>query len=62
MLILLISKSLTSIFIIKIYNNTVLIIYVDVIGCLLKVECYLLLLLGNIQNIAFIVYIVMEMQ
>ena len=42
MFILLICNSLTSKFIVEIDDNAIAVIYVDLISCLLKVECYFL--------------------
>ena len=44
-------KSLISKFIIEIDVNPIVVIYVDLISCLLQVDCYFLLLLGNAKNI-----------
>ena len=43
MFILLICNSLTSKFIVEINDNAIAVIYVDLISCLLKVECYFLI-------------------
>ena len=42
MFILLICSSLASKFIVEIDDNAIAVIYVDLISCLLKVECYFL--------------------
>ena len=52
MFILLICNSLTSKFIVEIDDNAIAVIYVDLISCLLKVECYFFKFrLGNAKNI-----------
>ena len=51
MFILLICNSLISKFIVEIDDNATAAIYVDLISCLLKVECYFFKLLGNAKNI-----------
>ena len=52
MFILLICSSLTSKFIVEIDDNATAVIYVDLISCLLKVECYFFkTLLGNAKSI-----------
>ena len=50
MFILLICNSLTSKFIVEINDNAIAVIYVDLISCLLKVECYFFNF-GNAKNI-----------
>ena len=63
MFILLIFKSLiTSKFIIEIQGIAILIIYIDLISCLLKVECYVFSSFGNAKNIVCIVLFVIQIQ